>query len=125
MDSLPSFDECITSFKKIDTLKPNDYDTNFYIGYFYVEKAEHENRQFNQKLDSFTSQEEYMAERKKVRAVYMESIPYLEKAHELNPQNVDCAQILKEVCFLLREEPGVMDKYTKYNAEYKKLKGLE
>ena len=81
---LKNFDECITSFKKIDTLKPNDYDTNFYIGYFYVEKA-----------------------------------------HELNPQNVDCAQILKEVCFLLREEPGVMDKYNKYNAEYKKLKGLE
>lgn len=122
---LKNFDECITSFKKIDALKPNDYDTNFYIGYFYVEKAEHENRLFNQKLDSFTSQEEYMAERKKVRAVYMESIPYLEKAHELNPQNVDCTQILKEVCFLLREEPGVMDKYNKYNAEYKKLKGLE
>ena len=122
---LKNFDECITSFKKIDALKPNDYDTNFYIGYFYVEKAEHENRLFNQKLDSFTSQEEYMAERKKVRSVYMESIPYLEKAHELNPQNVDCTQILKEVCFLLREEPGVMDKYNKYNAEYKKLKGLE
>lgn len=122
---LKNFDECITSFKKIDALKPNDYDTNFYIGYFYVEKAEHENRLFNQKLDSFTSQDEYMAERKKVRSVYMESIPYLEKAHELNPQNVDCTQILKEVCFLLREEPGVMDKYNKYNAEYKKLKGLE
>ena len=122
---LKNFDECITSFKKIDALKPNDYDTNFYIGYFYVEKAEHENRLFNQKLDSFTSQEEYMAERKKVRSVYMESIPYLEKAHELNPQNVDCTQILKEVCFLLREEPDVMDKYNKYNAEYKKLKGLE
>ena len=122
---LNNFDECIASFKKIDALKPNDYDTNFYIGYFYVEKAEHENRLFNQKLDSFTSQDEYMAERKKVRSVYMESIPYLEKAHELNPQNVDCTQILKEVCFLLREEPGVMDKYNKYNAEYKKLKGLE
>ncbi|MBQ9138068.1 MAG: hypothetical protein IJX65_05480 [Alistipes sp.] len=122
---LKNFDECITSFKKIDELKPNDYDTNFYIGYFYVEKAEHENRLFNQKLDSFTSQDEYMAERKKVRSVYMDSIPYLEKAHELNPQNPDCVQILKEVCFLLREEPGVMDKYNKYNAEYKKLKGLE
>ena len=122
---LKNFDECITSFKKIDTLKPNDYDTNFYIGYFYVEKAEHENRQFNSKLDSFTSQDEYLAERKRVRAVYMEAIPYLEKAHELNPENADCAQILKEVCFLLREEPGVMDKYTKYNAVYKKLKGLE
>ena len=122
---LKNFDECIASFKKIDTLKPNDYDTNFYIGYFYVEKAEHENRQFNTKLDSFTSHEEYLSERQRVRSIYMEAVPYLEKAHELNQENVDCAQILKEVCFLLREEPGVMDKYNKYNAIYKKLKGLE
>ena len=122
---LKNFDECITSFKKINELKPEDYDTNFYIGYFYVEKGEHENRLFNDKLDSFTSQDEYMAERKRVRSVYMEAIPYLEKAHSLNTENVDCVQILKEVCFLLREEAGVMDKYTKYNAIYKKLKGLE
>ena len=122
---LKNFDECITSFKKINELKPEDYDTNFYIGYFYVEKGEHENRLFNDKLDSFTSQDEYMAERKRVRSVYMEAIPYLEKAHSLNTENVDCVQILKEVCFLLREETGVMDKYTKYNAIYKQLKGLE
>ena len=122
---LNNYDECIASFKKIDALKPNDYDTNFYIGYFYVSKAEYENRLFNDKLDSFTSQDEYMAERQRVRSIYMEAIPYLEKAHSLNTENVDCAQILKEVCFLLREEPGVMDKYQKYNAVYKKLKGLE
>lgn len=122
---LKNYDECIKSFLKINELKPNDYDTNFYIGYFYVEKAEHENRIFNTKLDTFTSTEEYNAARKQVRSVYMQSIPYLEKAHELKPDNVDCAQILKEVCFLLRDEEGVMDKYNKYNAVYKKLKGLE
>ena len=119
---LKNFDECIVSFKKIDELKPNDYDTNFYIGYFYVEKGDHENSMFNQKLDSFTSQDEYYAERKRVNAVYMEAIPYLEKAYSLNPQNVDCLQVLKELCFRLREEPGVMEKYTKYNEEYKKLR---
>ena len=122
---LKNFDECIKSFKKIDELKPNDYDTNFYIGYFHVEKAEHENRMFNQKLDSFTSQEEYLAERQRVRAVYMGAVPFLEKAHSLKEDNVDCVQILKEVCFLLREESGVMEKYQKYNSIYKKLKGLE
>ena len=122
---LKNFDECIASFQKINELKPNDYDTNFYIGYFYVEKAEHENRLFNDKLDSFTSQDEYLAERKRVRSIYMEAIPFLETAHNLKSDNVDCVQILKEVCFLLREENGVMDKYQKYNAIYKKLKGLE
>ncbi|MBQ6584965.1 MAG: hypothetical protein IIX42_07450 [Alistipes sp.] len=122
---LKNFDECIVSFKKIDELKPNDFDTNYYIGHFYIEKGDYENSEFNKKLDSFTSQDEYMVERKRVRSVYMEAIPYLEKAHSLNPENVDCAQLLKSVCFLLRDEPGVMDKYNQYNAVYKKLKGLE
>ena len=34
-------------------------------------------------------------------------------------------QMLKELCFRLRTYDGVMDKYTKYNAAYKKLKGIE
>ena len=122
---LKNYDECIASFKKINELKPNDYDTNFYIGYFYVEKGDNENRLFNSKAESFTSSEEYIAERDRVRAVYMESVPYLEKAHELKPDNVDCAQILKNVCFRLRDQEGFAEKAKKYDAIYKKLKGIE
>ena len=122
---LKNYDECIVSFLKINELKPNDYETNFYLGYFYVAKGDNENRELNTKAETFTSMEEYQEAKAKVDAVYMNALPYLEKAFELQPDKVDCAQMLKELCFRLRTHDGVLDKYNKYNAAYKKLKGLE
>ena len=122
---LKNFDECINSFLKINELKPNDYDTNFYLGYFYMAKGDEANRAFNARLDSINSQEEYQAGLKEVNAAYMKSLPWLEKAIELKPDSVDCAEYLKVLCFRLRNEEGIMDKYNKYNALYKKLKGIQ
>ena len=122
---LKNFDECIASFLKINDLKPNDYDTNFYLGYFYMAKGDEANRAFNSRLDSINSQEEYQAGLKEVNAAYMKSLPWLEKAMELKPESVDCAEYLKVLCFRLRNEDGIMDKYNKYNALFKKLKGIQ
>ena len=122
---LKNFDECINSFLKINDLKPNDYDTNFYLGYFYMAKGDEVNRAFNAKLDSISSQEAYQEGLKAVNAAYMKSLPWLEKAMELKPESVDCAEYLKVLCFRLRNEEGIMDKYNKYNALYKKLKGIQ
>ena len=122
---LKNFDECINSFLKINELKPNDYDTNFYLGYFYMAKGDEANRAFNARLDSINSQEEYQAGLKEVNAAYMKSLPWLEKAIELKPDSVDCAEYLKVLCFRLRNEDGIMDKYNQYNALFKKLKGIQ
>ncbi|MBQ2027166.1 MAG: hypothetical protein II214_04640 [Alistipes sp.] len=122
---LKNFDECINSFLKINDLKPNDYDTNFYLGYFYMAKGDEVNRAFNARLDSISSQDEYQAGLKEVNDAYMKSLPWLEKAMELKPESVDCAEYLKVLCFRLRNEEGIMDKYNKYNALYKQLKGIQ
>ena len=122
---LKNFDECIKSFLKINDLKPNDYDTNFYLGYFYMAKGDEANRAFNARLDSINSQEEYQAGLKEVNSAYMKSLPWLEKAMELKPESADCAEYLKVLCFRLRNEDGIMDKYNKYNALFKKLKGIQ
>ena len=122
---LKNFDECINSFLKINELKPNDYDTNFYLGYFYMAKGDEANRAFNARLDSINSQEEYQAGLKEVNTAYMKSLPWLEKAIELKPDSVDCAEYLKVLCFRLRNEDGIMDKYNQYNALFKKLKGIQ
>ena len=122
---LKNYDECIASFKKINELKPNDFDTNFYIGYFYIAKGDGYNQKLNEKVETISSYEEYQAELAKVNNVYKEAIPYFEKAYELRPDNVDCAQSLKELCFRLRNEDGMMAKYEKYNAAYKQLKGIQ
>ena len=122
---LKNYDECIASFKKINELKPKDFDTNFYIGYFYIAKGDGCNQKLNEKVETISSYEEYQAELAKVNNVYKEAIPYFEKAYELRPDNVDCAQSLKELCFRLRNEDGMMAKYEKYNAAYKQLKGIQ
>ena len=122
---LKNYDECINSFLKINELKPNDYDTNFYLGYFYMAKGDEVNRAFNTRLDSINSQEEYQAGLKKVNETYMMALPWLEKAMDLKPESVDCAEYLKVLCFRLRNEEGIMDKYNKYNAIFKKLKGIQ
>ncbi len=122
---LKNFDECIESFLKINDLKPDDYDTNFYLGYFYMAKGDEANREFNKRLDSINSQEEYQAGLKVVSAAYMKALPWLEKAMELRPEKLDCAEYLKALCFRLRNEEGMMEKYNKYNDLYKKLKGAQ
>ena len=122
---LKNYDECIASFEKINELKPDDYDTNFYLGYFNIAKGDEANQAFNARLESINSQEEYQKGLKEVSAVYMRAVPYLEKAHELNPENKDCVEYLKQLCFRLRDEEGMMDKYNKYNAIYKQQQGLQ
>ena len=122
---LRNFDECINSFEHLAQLRPNDYETNFYLGYFYMAKGDEVNRAFNARLNSINSQEEYQAGLKEVSAAYIKALPWLEKALELKPESVDCAEYLKSLCFRLRNEEGVMDKYNKYNAIYKKLKGIQ
>ena len=121
---LKNIDECLNSFLKINELKPNDYDTHFYLGYFYMAKGDEANRAFNSRLDSINSQEAYQAGLNEVNAAYMKALPWLEKAMELKPDSVDCAEYLKVLCFRLRNEEGVMDKYNKYNALFKQLKGM-
>ena len=122
---LKNYDECIKSFEEINKLKPNDYDTHFYLGYFHIAKGDEVNRAFNASLDSISSQDEYQARLKEVNAAYMKALPWLERAMELKPESLDCAEYLKGLCFRLRNEEGIMDKYNKYNAIYKKLKGIQ
>ena len=38
-NAMKNYDECIKSFKKCVELRPEDYDANFYTGYFIIEKA--------------------------------------------------------------------------------------
>lgn len=118
---LKNYDECINCFKKVDELKPNDFDTNYYLGYIIIAKAEAMIDKFNEKASTISSNEEYLAGVKAINDTFAESIPYLEKAHELNPTNYDCCKILKTICFRLRDNAEMKAKYEKYDAELKKL----
>lgn len=56
-------------------------------------------------------------------AAYAASIEPFEKAHELNPSDINTVEFLKSICFQVRnEKPEYMEKYEKYNALFKSMR---
>ena len=64
------------------------------------------------------SYEAYNTENEKINLVFAKAIPWLEKAHELNPTDIASIEYLNGICFRLREMEGMMDKYNKYHELY-------
>lgn len=119
--ALKDFDESIASFQKVTELNPELFEGHYYLGLFYIFKGDDANQQFNDQ--QFNNQAAYDAGLKEVNAIYMEAVPVLERALELKPNDFDTVNSLKQLCFRLRDEEGIMAKYEKYNALYKELKG--
>lgn len=121
--ALLDYDEAIASFKKAAELKPDLYDGNYFVGLFYIIKGDDMNKAMNEK--QYSSEAGYNADLKSVNDIYMAAVPWLEKAHAIKPDDANTIDYLKSVCFRLRDEEGMMDKYNTYNAIYKKMKGEE
>ena len=121
--ALKDYDKSIESFEKVVELKPDLFEGNYYLGVFYTIKGDELNKVMNEK--QYSSQSAYDADLKAVHEVYLAAVPWFEKAHEIKPEDVDTLEFLKSLCFRLRDEPGIMDKYNTYNALYKQAKGIE
>ncbi len=120
--ALKDFDEAIASFAKVAELQPDQFEGNYWLGMFYILKADEENRIMSEEKQ-YNSTAAYEADLKAVTAIYMQALPWLEKAHEIKPEDFQALDYLKSLCFRLRDEEGVMAKYEKYNAEWKAAKG--
>lgn len=118
--SMEDYDEAIASLRKAIELDPQSYEAQFFSGYYIVMKADAFNTVINEK--GYTSTEEYEADQQKVLAIYSEAVPFLEAAHAIAPQNPDPIQLLKNLCFRLRDEQGMQAKYDKYNALYQQMR---
>lgn len=112
-NALKNYDECIKSFEKCAELRSGDFEPNFYTGYFVIEKANAAVEALNN--DPNTTYEKYEEENAKINLIFAEAIPWLEKAHELNPSDVATIEYLNSLCFRLRDMDGMMDKYNKYH----------
>ncbi len=118
-NALKNYDECIKSFEKCVELRPTDFEPNFYTGYFVIEKANAQVELLNS--NSNLSYEEYEAEYAKINKIYAEAIPWLERAHELNPADGATIEYLNNLCFRLRDMDGMMEKYNKYHELFMNL----
>ena len=119
--ALKDYEKSIESFRKVAELKPELYEGWFYLGLFYTLRGDQQNNVINEK--QYTSQAAYDADLEAVNAIYRQAIPAFEKALEIQPNSVDTLESLKAICFRLRDEAGMMDKYTKYNEAWKAAKG--
>lgn len=119
--ALKDYDQSIDSFKKVVELKPDMFEGNYYLGVFYTIKGDALNKEMNEK--QYSSQAAYDADLKGVNDIYMAAVPWFEKAHQLKTDDLDTLEFLKSLCFRLRDEPGIMEKYNTYNDLYKKAKG--
>ena len=111
--ALKNFDEGAKSFEKCVELRPNDFEPNFYTGYLIIEKANAAVETLNS--NSNLSYDEYEAEYAKINLIYAQAVPWLEKAHEINPNDRGTIEYLNNLCFRLRDMDGMMDKYNKYH----------
>ena len=118
-NALKNYDECIKSFEKCVELRPTDFEPNFYTGYFVIEKANAQVELLNS--NSNLSYEQYEAEYAKINNIYAEAIPWLERAHELNPADGATIEYLNNLCFRLRDMDGMMEKYNKYHELFMNL----
>ncbi len=117
--ALEDYDECIASFKEVVKIEPKTYDGNYYLGLFYMLKADA--MLSNMKGVTYSDQSKYDADVAELNKIYAMAVPYFEVAHVAKPKDQTTLEYLKQLCFRLRDEPGMMEKYTKYNDLFKAL----
>ena len=108
------YDEAIAELTKSIELNPDVYDAQYGLGAAYINKAS----------DMFVKANEIMDVKKysdaidEANTVYAKALPYMEKAHELNPEDVYAMRSLQELYYRLK-------KTDKYNAVKAKLDAVD
>lgn len=97
------YDQAIEELSKSIELNPNVFDAQYGLGAAYINKAS----------DMFVKANEIMDVKKysdaidAANTVYSKALPYMEKAHELNPQDIYAMRSLQELYYRLK----MTDKY--------------
>ena len=117
---LNDYDECIKSFENVVRIKPDDAQGYYLLGVFYMSKAEAALNDVNER--HYTVQAEYDRDSDAAVAMYKEAIPYFEKAIELNPNDINSIDLVKQIYFRFRDEGDNMQKFEKYNQRLQELR---
>jgi tetratricopeptide (TPR) repeat protein len=111
------YPEAITCLKKSIDLKGDQFDTQFNMGVCYYNLAV----ELFKKAELIMDAKKYNDAAAEANNVFINAIPYFEKASSLKPDDVDTMRNLKELYFRLRT---IKPEYeAKYNEIMKKLDG--
>ena len=117
---LNDYDECIKSFSEVVRINPNDAQGYYLLGVFYTSKAEAKLNEVNER--HYTVQAEYDRDSDAAVEMYKDALPFLEKAIELNPNDVNSIDLAKQIYFRFRDEGDNMQKFEKYNQRLQELR---
>ncbi|MBA4321635.1 MAG: hypothetical protein C0408_02340 [Odoribacter sp.] len=114
---MEKYNEAIACLTKSVELKGDLFDTQFNLGVCYYNKAV----ELFQKANEIMDAAKYNVAVGEANTVFMNAIPYFEKANSIKPDDVDALRNLKELYFRLRT---VKPEYqVKYDEIMKKLEG--
>lgn len=116
-DKLGMLDESVEAFEKSVEFAPNDFSANFNLGLLYIKRGDAKNEELN--TMSFSSNAEYNEALETVNDYYQQALAPLEAAYAANNEELATLELLKNVCFRLRERDGIQAKYDKYNELFK------
>ncbi len=111
-ENLKQGDNAITSYKKAIELDANYYDANFNLGAYYFNAGADK---INAANDLPLSQaKKYDALKAEAKVEFEKAVPYVEKAHELKPEDVDTGNMLIK----LYTHTGQYDKAKEIKAKF-------
>lgn len=112
--SMEDYATAISTYEKALVLDPNFFNALYNIGFAYYKMSDKAYKELNTiDYTNVTATKEKNDEVLKYRKMSVEA---LEKAIAVDPKSKNSAELLKALCFALRDEdPIYMEKYTKYN----------
>ena len=114
------WDDAIATYSKVVELQPDSYINYLRLGYVHCLKADAAQNELTKQ--TFTSYEESSKAQAAVDEIYAASIPALEKAHELQPNELTPVELLKSVYYRFSyDDESMKAKFDKFNALYKEM----
>jgi tetratricopeptide (TPR) repeat protein len=113
-DKLKDEENAMAAYSKAIEIKADYFDAYYNLGAIYYNRGAEAIKAANEIPPS--KQKEYEEAVKSAVAELAKAMPYLEKAHEIDPKEKSTVQTLKEIYFKLRnDKPEYMDKYKAMN----------
>src|SRR5690606_27411640 len=107
-DNLDNKEAAIEAYTNALEIDPDYFDANYNLGALYFNQGVEMNNAANEIKDN----KKYEAARAEARKVFEKSLPYLEKAHELDKADIGAISSLMQLYALI----GQNDKYSEMKA---------
>lgn len=120
-DKLEKYDEAVAVYTKATEIKPDFFDAYYNIGAVYYNKGVKLVEQANKVPASKVKEYEELVNQ--ATAEFKKSLPYMEKAAEVNPQSKEAIEAVSNLYFRFRNESAEMqEKYNHYKAKLDELR---